>query len=86
MKVATPPELLTAVMLEFPDPAFKVTVLPDTGLFAPSINVTVMVDVLDPFAAIDAELALTVEFAALIAVTAKLAEEVDEVVLVAVLG
>ena len=60
VKVATPPVLLTAVITELPVAALKLTVLPDTGLPAPSFRVTVMVEVLIPFAATDVGLALTV--------------------------
>ena len=85
VKVATPPVLLTAVITELPVAALKLTVLPDTGLPAPSFSVTVIVEVLIPFAATDAGLALTVESVGLMAVTIKLAVEVASAVLVAVL-
>src|SRR5450759_426524 len=94
VKVACPNALVTpvtVVMVELPDPAVSVTVLPDTrlGTAAPSFNVTVMVEVLVPSAgtdAGDAGFALTVEFIALIAFTTRLAaEEAVVVKLVAVL-
>src|SRR5450759_3152154 len=90
VKVACPLALVTpvnVVMVELPDPAVSVTVLPDTrlGVAAPSFKVTVMVEGLVPSAGTDAGIALTVEFIALIAFTTRLAVEVADEVLVAVL-
>ena len=88
VKVATPLALLTAeiiVITELPVAALKLTVLPGTGLPAPFFKVTVMVEVLMPSAGTDVGLALTVESVGLIAVTIRLAVEVAEAVLVAVL-
>jgi hypothetical protein len=39
-----------AEITELPEPAASVTALPDTGLPLASFNVTVMVEVVDPFA------------------------------------
>jgi hypothetical protein len=87
VKVTTPLALegpLAAEMIELSDPLLNVTVLPDTGLPAPSFKVTVMVDVAMPFARTGV-VAVTVESVGLIAVTVKLAVEVIDDVLVAVL-
>ena len=85
VKVATPPVLLTAVITELPVAALKLTVLPGTVLPAPSFSVTVMVDLLIPLAGTDVGLALTVDSVGLMAVTIRLAVDVEPAVLVAVL-
>ncbi|MCX5875357.1 MAG: hypothetical protein NT087_03475 [Deltaproteobacteria bacterium] len=52
-------------MVELPDPAVSVTVLPETGLPELSFKVTVTVEVVEPSAVTDAGLAVTVETVAL---------------------
>jgi len=63
---------LAAEIVELPLPADKVTVLPLKRLLLPSFSVTVMVEVVEPLAATDAGLALTVELVALAGFTAAL--------------
>jgi hypothetical protein len=68
VKVTTPLELdapLAAEIVELPLPAASVTVLPLTGLLPASSSVTVIVEVVEPSAATDVGLALTVDFDAL---------------------
>lgn len=64
---------LAAEMVELPPLFARVTVLPETARFAPSLSVTVIVEVLTPLAKTVVGLAVTVEFAALIASTVSVA-------------
>ena len=76
VKVTTPliPEgPLAAEMIELPPLLASVTVLPETARFAPSLSVTVIVEVATPLARTVVGLAVTVEFVALIAVTMSVA-------------
>ena len=70
VKVTTPLAFegpLAAEMVELPVPWVNVTALPLAGLLFASSKVTVMFEVAEPSAAIDAGLALTVDLAALAA-------------------
>jgi hypothetical protein len=70
LNVATPLAFVTALageIVELPEPAVRVTVFPDLGLPHESFNVTVIVEVVLLSAATEAELAVTVDVAALTA-------------------
>jgi hypothetical protein len=82
VKVATPLALVVAgepVIVEEPEPAASETDLPETGLPFVSFSVTVIVEVLVPFAVTEPGLALTVDLEALAVVSAGLMETMTAV-------
>jgi hypothetical protein len=79
VKVTTPLELdgpLAAEIVECPEPWASVTVLPLTGLLLASFSVTVIVEGVEPSAAIEIGLAVTVELEGLAGFAAPLTTNV----------